>query len=921
MRLLEILPNGGCRLTEKFLNDTIPKYAILSHTWGSEEVTYEDMVNALGRNKSGYEKIRFCGQQAAIDRLRYFWVDSCCIKKSSDSELSESLNSMFRWYPRAERCYVYLSDVSIRNEERRDTDTRKTWEQAFRDSRWFTRGFTLQELLAPRSVEFFSRENIRIGDKQSLEQAIHQITGIPILALRGNAISQFSTLEKFDWAQHRQTTREEDCAYSLFGIFEISMSDIYGEGRANAVRRLRKEIDDASKDGESFRHLHVANPCYTCHAEPAAPCASPSQHTFSPVSSLVHQTQHAFLSTNLTLQRHLSCIYRELGRQQTLLLELQNSIDESTRPRGERPTVYLNHGKHVSVKRGNRDTHLNYAEQLDSESADIFFDCAARFSRDNSPAAIDRLSRNFTGTLAYNLERNAHLEIYTTEGLFNDPLFLLAMKQFYVQDQLTQRYHLFYAQTPRCWQRVVVSVIFKDVRDVPAVPQVSCSDIDDTVCKMAPNAVSTILGTVLSHTQLFASVTRISVCLVEDEAGAMVQELPQVESAEDCLEIQLANEDEILRDIEIMRCHEFSESEVEVMSRISSACFAIRLEGQEYIERKIPFASSKSDGENGVRDFINDLKLLKYLQACPAIPRLRGVVFDDAHLRLKSYVYEAPMIRELIRIFYIANSRSELIPWVIRELWAKQIAQALAEVHGEGRVMGVLSRNSIGLRADGSVILLHFKTSRRLLHRDKELMPPELRSPHGSDPQQPFNDSTDIFQLALFLWLLAEHRGNTKGVRCSRDICTNIPRYQCAADHADPAHLPPCLSSVPSYFSDIITQCRSSNAKARPTARKIAEILSNQSDLEACPRDVLEILKTYESDVTFGAHCWECGVPALHYHYHCYACDFGDFDLCPSCVEVQKLHCRVPEHKLVKRITKNGAFVDATGQNSSILAG
>lgn len=103
MRLLELLPNGDFRLTEKFLDNAIPRHAILSHTWGSQEVTFKDMVEDSGRNKVGFEKIEFCGTQAARDGLRYFWVDSCCIKKPSDAELSESLNSMFRWYYRAEK--------------------------------------------------------------------------------------------------------------------------------------------------------------------------------------------------------------------------------------------------------------------------------------------------------------------------------------------------------------------------------------------------------------------------------------------------------------------------------------------------------------------------------------------------------------------------------------------------------------------------------------------------------------------------------------------------------------------------------------------------------------------------------------------------------------------------------------------------
>jgi hypothetical protein len=259
MRLLEILPSGDFRLTSKLHDNKIPQYAILSHTWGdeSQEVTFEDMVNGSGRHKAGYEKIRFCGEQARLESLQYFWIDTCCIKKSSDAELSESLNSMFRWYQRAAKCYVYLSDVSERKRKRGHEDTQNTREQAFRQSKWFTRGWTLQELLAPTSVAFFTNERSRLGDKQSLEQHIHEVTGIPISALRGTTLSEFSTEQKFHWAKNRETTREEDWAYSLLGIFGISMPVLYGERRQNAERRLRKKV---AKYTECLRHLYVTDP-------------------------------------------------------------------------------------------------------------------------------------------------------------------------------------------------------------------------------------------------------------------------------------------------------------------------------------------------------------------------------------------------------------------------------------------------------------------------------------------------------------------------------------------------------------------------------------------------------------------------------------------------------------------------------------
>ncbi len=240
MRLLECSLDGDFSLTEDLIGNKIPPYAILSHRWGlnAEEVTYRDLVDGTGNEKAGYKKLRFCAEQARRDDLRYFWVDTCCIDKANNNELSEAINSMFRWYHDAARCYVYLSDVSITIDQ-----PQMSWEPAFRASEWFTRGWTLQELVAPASVEFFTKEGRRLGDKTYLAQQIHEITGIALSALQGTPLSAFTVGERFGWAKKRQTTREEDWAYSLLGIFGIFMPLIYGEGKANAIKRLKEEIE------------------------------------------------------------------------------------------------------------------------------------------------------------------------------------------------------------------------------------------------------------------------------------------------------------------------------------------------------------------------------------------------------------------------------------------------------------------------------------------------------------------------------------------------------------------------------------------------------------------------------------------------------------------------------------------------------
>ncbi|TGO52552.1 hypothetical protein BCON_0139g00180 [Botryotinia convoluta] len=245
MHLLEYNNGGRFDLIRNLAGSDIPEYAILSHTWGADtdELTFQDLVNNTGQNKSGYRKLQFCGEQAKRDGLQYFWVDTCCIDKSSSAELQEAINSMFRWYQKATKCYVYLSDVSTNGLNQANS----SWQSIFKKSRWFTRGWTLQELIAPGSVEFFCSDGMLLGDKRSLQQLIHEITGIETPALHGQNLSDFSIDERMSWAKNRETKREEDKAYCLLGIFDVHMPLIYGERLESAFRRLTEEIGKRPK--------------------------------------------------------------------------------------------------------------------------------------------------------------------------------------------------------------------------------------------------------------------------------------------------------------------------------------------------------------------------------------------------------------------------------------------------------------------------------------------------------------------------------------------------------------------------------------------------------------------------------------------------------------------------------------------------
>ncbi|KAF1817760.1 HET-domain-containing protein [Dissoconium aciculare CBS 342.82] len=259
IRLLQRLPGGEIQLVGPFTDDSVPAYAILSHRWESDaeqEVDYKDIIQGLGREKKGFQKLRFCAEQAFEDHLEHFWIDTCCIDKSLHGEHQASMNSMFRWYQRATKCYAYLADVSVA-EQNTTGQSERTWQSSFQASQWFLRGWTLQELLAPQTVEFFSQDCVKLGNKMTLQESIHAITGISIEALQGRRLSSFSKQERFAWMERRTTKYEEDKVYALLGIFEVELVIQYGQGWASTMEKLEKAID---VQASVMRDLRVTHP-------------------------------------------------------------------------------------------------------------------------------------------------------------------------------------------------------------------------------------------------------------------------------------------------------------------------------------------------------------------------------------------------------------------------------------------------------------------------------------------------------------------------------------------------------------------------------------------------------------------------------------------------------------------------------------
>ena len=242
----------------EFGDDEVTEYAILSHRWTEQEVDYNEVVKLAKmdeeerteiRQRDGYQKILLSCEQAKKDGYKWLWVDTCCIDKRSSAELSEAINSMYRWYENSRICYVYLHDVhypffptALHNMYRKSNG----WPE------WFSRGWTLQEMIAPRNVQFFNKDWHPIGDKRSLSPVLENITGVPQDILKeGLSSNRPCVAQIMSWAANRTTTRVEDRAYSLMGLLDVNMPMLYGEGK-KAFHRLQLEIIRTSNDHSIF---------------------------------------------------------------------------------------------------------------------------------------------------------------------------------------------------------------------------------------------------------------------------------------------------------------------------------------------------------------------------------------------------------------------------------------------------------------------------------------------------------------------------------------------------------------------------------------------------------------------------------------------------------------------------------------------
>lgn len=553
------------------------------------------------------------------------------------------------------------------------------------------------------------------------------------------------------------------------------------------------------------------------------------------------------------------------------------------------------------------------SEETTSEATDIFDDCLSRFAEDAPQTPFDQVRACFTNRMSADDFFETPLtfvgEQYTVETRLGEPAAVVAMTEIHCSGTYRlQRYFLIYAEAPRLWRRVTVSAMIVRSSRHSVDSEVTAPDLILSSYKSLPGNLQYQLQGMLKTVNFLKTVTKISLTITEHSTGNYTIDTPSVAVTEDLDESYTDNEEEMLQEIEHTGCPQYLESEVIVHERMDAVTYIAQVESRPCMERKLPFSGAGLPGDNGMKRFWQDLKLAKSLYDCNGVVQFMGVVLDDTRSHVKSFIQELPALGTIRSILAHAELRGERIPWSVRATWARQIVTTVAEIHSKGFVVGMLHINFTSVRSDGRAVLnLRKRGYKHSINREGEIAPESRTVPIYSPQPRELDFRSDIFMLGMLLWHLAEHRNNNAGYLCLRNACTSVPRQSCKAEHINPVELPPCThKEVPDAFNMVISLCRQANPKKRPPARTLLQYL----DAKDQPSEMADLQVKYANIHNHLVYCDECGTGVGHeIWYHCNVCHLADYDLCSHCF-LQGIRCLNKDHRLVRRLLKNGSITN-----------
>ena len=556
------------------------------------------------------------------------------------------------------------------------------------------------------------------------------------------------------------------------------------------------------------------------------------------------------------------------------------------------------------------------SENDDPSFVETFFDCLSVISADT---CTDETEKILLGSAEYLLESmpSFYPEKYVSRGIFDEEVFASAIVPL-SNDKQTFRYYLNYAETARRWRIIVLDASFHNISDQASHLQVSSTlRTPYIVAKTLPSAMRHLLGSLLPSIDFYQRVTRLHLDLILGEYGQVTATSTKLDANHERSESSRLAELQMLRHASNAGSKIYVESQIVTLSRIGAIYYKVLADSEVCVETKFHHFGGQGDSVDALMEHLDDFKHRVSLRGCKGVVAFKGIILDDTRTHLRGLLQELPMIMSLAHVIANATSQSALLPWFVRELWARQFIQTIIDVHSQGISIGHFDMNSVGIRADGSVVFRRPRHHTRSLEDGHGRAPPESRAElrkacHDLDAGICCDKNTDMFLLGLLLWLLVWHLPGPHGQFCDMASCNHRPRLRCTAAHANPVMLPACPEDTPIYLREIIERCRYPAPHLRITSRELTAYLQTTSQPDYSPADVQQAIMPYTNglcDIIHILYCDDCGKVTTGQHYHCSICTGGDYDICFDCY-LEGSRCCNPEHHLQKRAWINNSWLD-----------
>ena len=610
------------------------------------------------------------------------------------------------------------------------------------------------------------------------------------------------------------------------------------------------------------------------------------------VASLVQTTQYAVQSDIRPLRRNVASLFRTLRELDAELRELRRVLQ-------------------MRQSRSNLNTGSisNDTDDSASTTSEVFFACVERFSSSNSAeSSVDRLDRNFSGSAEYYLEMmpSYFAEQYTGHS-FDKAMFFYKILRSSENPQVVE-FYIGYAETPRRWHQLIIRATFQNISDqpIPSGSRGSATTVSEEL--------NDLLKSLVLSTRFHGTATSFDLMLTKNEEGRLVANTQDLNILEHLENSSISNEELFLQDLDDLNCKKYKEQEIVMKSRraYTNTCI-VGLKATTCIMHRIPFADKTSKAAD--QRFFKDIKLLRSLGNCPGIARLIGIVLDDSAQHVKGYLTETPQFPSLARFLYLASKDKVVINTSIRKAWAKQAIQIVSTWHRRGIVMEILELSFFSIRPDGTLIFIMSDKRPEKILESPGYHPPELRSEDWSSSvlHPKLNYRTDIYQLGIILWLIAQQKPWLVGSTCAIAACSTPDHLMCTANHYQPVELPPVSAEGFERLDRIIEECRLHIPRLRPPAHALIPRLSSL-DYEVPQTSIDELYARYSPAFhePFYSYvcCSKCGDPTTEDHYHCKLCDEGDFDTCLRCYS-NGLRCYHPDtHQLTRRVLNGSDFIE-----------